>query len=139
LAGHRNYQTQSTAGASFWQFPPMLLIGTAAAGGIALINLIGSFSGWVAPFAIRYRCAAIRRVSDTWPPSEPLKPESLLEHIRNVWVLHGIERNCVAGLYRTMFGIELRLHLGNELIESRLSRYGEAPLLLIAEQANRIC
>ncbi len=41
-----------TAGASFWQFPSMLLAGTAAAGGIALINSIGSFSGWVAPFAI---------------------------------------------------------------------------------------
>ncbi|HZM93205.1 MAG TPA: hypothetical protein VFB92_07295 [Vicinamibacterales bacterium] len=41
-----------TAGASFWQFPPMLLAGSAAAGGIALINSIGSFSGWVAPFAI---------------------------------------------------------------------------------------
>lgn len=41
-----------TSGASFWQFPPMLLSGTAAAGGIALINSIGSFSGWVAPFAI---------------------------------------------------------------------------------------
>jgi sugar phosphate permease len=41
-----------TAGASFWQFPSMLLTGTAAAGGIALINAIGSFSGWVAPFAI---------------------------------------------------------------------------------------
>jgi hypothetical protein len=40
-----------TASASFWQFPPMLLAGTAAAGGIALINSIGSFSGWVAPFA----------------------------------------------------------------------------------------
>jgi len=54
LAGHRNYRTQSTAGASFWEFPPMLLIGTAATGGIALINLIGSFSGWVAPFAIAW-------------------------------------------------------------------------------------
>src|SRR5262245_13156504 len=41
-----------TAGASFWQFPSMLLAGTAAAGGIALINSIGSFSGLVAPFAI---------------------------------------------------------------------------------------
>jgi MFS-type transporter involved in bile tolerance (Atg22 family) len=40
------------ASAPFWQFPPMLLTGTAAAGGIALINSIGSFSGWVAPFAI---------------------------------------------------------------------------------------
>ena len=42
----------ASAGAPFWQFPSMLLAGTAAAGGIALINSIGSFSGWVAPFAI---------------------------------------------------------------------------------------
>jgi len=41
-----------SAGAPFWQFPPMLLAGTAAAGGIALINSVGSFSGWVAPFAV---------------------------------------------------------------------------------------
>ncbi len=30
----------------------MLLAGTAAAGSIALINSVGSFSGWVAPFAV---------------------------------------------------------------------------------------
>ena len=54
-----------------------------------------------------------------------------------MWALHGIERNRVAGLYRTTFDIELRLHLGDELIESRLSRYGEGPLLLIAEQARQ--
>ena len=65
------------------------------------------------------------------------KREPLLEHVRDVWVLHGIERHCVADLYRTTFGIELRLHLGDELIESRLSRYGEEPLLLIAEQAKQ--
>ena len=41
-----------SAGAPFWQFPPMLLAGTAAAGGIALINSIGSFSGLVAPYAV---------------------------------------------------------------------------------------
>jgi nitrate/nitrite transporter NarK len=41
-----------SASAPFWQFPPMILAGTAAAGGIALINSIGSFSGWVAPFVI---------------------------------------------------------------------------------------
>jgi D-galactonate transporter len=33
----------------FWQLPPMLLSGTAAAGGIALINSIGTLSGWVGP------------------------------------------------------------------------------------------
>jgi hypothetical protein len=51
--------------------------------------------------------------------------------------LHGIERKCLAGSYRTTFSIELRLHLGDELVESRLSRYDEAPLLLIAEEAKR--
>jgi D-galactonate transporter len=34
---------------AFWQLPPMLLVGTAAAGGIALINSIGNLSGWVGP------------------------------------------------------------------------------------------
>ena len=76
-------------------------------------------------------------MSDTWPPLGPQRPEPLLEHIRDVWVLHGIEQECVAGLYRTAFGIELRLHLDDELTESRLSRYGEAPLLLITEQAKQ--
>jgi D-galactonate transporter len=31
----------------FWQIPPMFLSGSAAAGGIALINSVGSLSGWV--------------------------------------------------------------------------------------------
>ena len=54
-----------------------------------------------------------------------------------MWVLHGIESNCIAGLYQTTFGVELRIHQNNELIESRLSQYGEEPLLLIAEQAKQ--
>jgi D-galactonate transporter len=33
----------------FWQIPPMLLAGSAAAGGIALINALGNLSGWVGP------------------------------------------------------------------------------------------
>ena len=33
----------------FWQIPPMLLTGSAAAGGIALINSLGNLSGWVGP------------------------------------------------------------------------------------------
>src|SRR5215510_4371858 len=81
--------------------------------------------------------ATIRRVSDTWPPAGPQESEPPLEHIRDLWVLHGIESNCVAGLYQTTFGIELRIHQNNELIESRLSRHGEEPLLLIAEQAKQ--
>jgi D-galactonate transporter len=34
---------------AFWQLPPMLLAGSAAAGGIALINSLGNLSGWVGP------------------------------------------------------------------------------------------
>jgi MFS family permease len=36
----------------FWQIPPMLLTGTAAAGGIALINSLGNLSGWVGPTVV---------------------------------------------------------------------------------------
>jgi D-galactonate transporter len=36
----------------FWQMPTMLLAGTAAAGGIALINSIGNLSGWLGPFLV---------------------------------------------------------------------------------------
>ena len=39
-----------------------------------------------------------------------------------------------AAIWRNDFGLELRVLLGDELIESRLSRYGDAPLLLIAEE-----
>ena len=37
---------------AFWQIPPMLLAGTAAAGGIALINSIGNLSGWMGPSVV---------------------------------------------------------------------------------------
>jgi nitrate/nitrite transporter NarK len=36
----------------FWAMPPMLLAGTAAAGGIALINSIGTVSGWFGPSVV---------------------------------------------------------------------------------------
>ena len=74
-------------------------------------------------------------MSETWPAPGPQKREPLVEHLRDLWVLHGIESNCIAGLYQTTFGVELRIHQNNELVESRLSRYVEAPLILIAEQA----
>ena len=47
--------------------------------------------------------------------------------------LRYIETNCTASIWRNDFGVE---H-GGELIESRLSRNGEAPLLLVAEQARQ--
>jgi hypothetical protein len=68
------------------------------------------------------RRATISRMSDAWPPAGPQKQEPLLEHVRDLWVLHGIESNCIAGLYQTTFGIGLRIHQNNELIESRLSK-----------------
>ena len=36
----------------FWQPPTTLLAGTAAAGGVALINSIGNLSGWLGPFVV---------------------------------------------------------------------------------------
>jgi sugar phosphate permease len=38
----------------FWEMPLMMLTGTAAAGGIALINSIGNLSGFVGPYLIGY-------------------------------------------------------------------------------------
>jgi predicted MFS family arabinose efflux permease len=38
--------------APFWQMPTLALAGTAAAGGIALINSIGNLSGWLGPFMV---------------------------------------------------------------------------------------
>ena len=77
------------------------------------------------------------RVSDTWPPPGTQKPEPLLEHIRDVWTRRYVETNCTAAIWRNDFACGLRVEHGGELIESRLSRYGEAPLRLIAEQAKQ--
>jgi MFS family permease len=40
------------ANGPFWQIPSILLAGSAAAGGIALINSIGALSGWVGPSVV---------------------------------------------------------------------------------------
>ena len=82
-------------------------------------------------------CRLIRGVSDQWTPfTAPRSREPLLEHVRTLWTLQGIQSQCTAAIYRNDFGLELRVELAGELIESRLSRFGEGPLLLIAEQAN---
>jgi len=41
-----------SAFAPFWQMPTTVLTGTAAAGGIALINSLGNLSGWLGPFIV---------------------------------------------------------------------------------------
>ena len=46
----------------------------------------------------------------------------------------GWQSDCTAAIWRNDFGLELRVLHGDELVESRLSRVGEAPLLLIAEE-----
>jgi hypothetical protein len=56
----------------------------------------------------------------------------MLEHVRGVWTLRYIETNCTAAIWRNDFWLELRVEHGGELIDSRLSRYGIEPLLLIA-------
>jgi len=42
----------SGAAPPFWQIPSMLLTGTAAAAGIALINSVGNLSGWLGPSVV---------------------------------------------------------------------------------------
>ena len=51
-----------------------------------------------------------------------------------MWTLRGITSNVTAAIWRNDFGLELRVEHGGELIESRPSRFGEAPLLLIADE-----
>ena len=51
-----------------------------------------------------------------------------------MWTLRGITSDVTAAVWRNDFGLELRVEHRGELIESRLSRYGEAPLTLIADQ-----
>jgi ACS family tartrate transporter-like MFS transporter len=40
--------------APFWSLPPLFLSGTAAAGGIALINSVGNLGGFVGPTLVGY-------------------------------------------------------------------------------------
>jgi len=58
----------------------------------------------------------------------------LLERVRDLWTLHSIQSTCAASIWRNDFGLELRVEHGGELIESRVSRVGEAPLQVIADQ-----
>jgi hypothetical protein len=61
---------------------------------------------------------------DTWPPPGLQQHEPVLEHVRDLWTLHGIQSNVTAAIWRNDFGLELRIEHGGELVESRLSRVG---------------
>ena len=43
---------QSAIAPTFWTLPTAMLTGTAAAGGIALINSVGNLGGFVGPYAM---------------------------------------------------------------------------------------
>ena len=47
----------------FWSVPTALLAGTAAAGGIALVNSMGNLSGFVAPYMLGYIKDATKSLS----------------------------------------------------------------------------
>ena len=58
-----------SAFAPFWPMPTMMLAGTGAAAGIALINSIGNLSGWIAPFVVGWLLDARAprlRASTSW-------------------------------------------------------------------------
>ena len=44
--------------APFWAIPPTFLAGTAAAGGIALINAVGNLGGFAGPYAVGWALQA---------------------------------------------------------------------------------
>jgi len=48
--------------APFWTLPSMFLAGSAAAGGIALINSIGNLGGFIGPYAVGW----IREVTKSY-------------------------------------------------------------------------
>jgi len=70
-------------------------------------------------------------MSDEWPPPGRKPRLPTYEHICDLWTLHGIQSTATAAIWRNDFGLELRIDHGDELTESRLSRLGEEPLLLI--------
>jgi hypothetical protein len=77
------------------------------------------------------RSARVRHLGATGSP----KGGPPFENVRDVWTLRYIQTNCTAAIWRNEFGLELRVGHGGELIESRLSRFGEARLLLIIKES----
>jgi hypothetical protein len=73
-------------------------------------------------------------VTKQWTPFDGQRREPLLERVRDLWTLQGIMSTCTAAIYRNDFGLELRVDVAGELVESRLSRVGEEPLLFITER-----
>jgi hypothetical protein len=76
------------------------------------------------------RSAALSLMCSRGHPAEANRYSSTFA----TWTLHGIQSTCTATLYQTTFDVELRVEHGGELVEPRLSRVGEEPLLLIADQ-----
>jgi len=64
--------------------------------------------------------ATISHMPDTWPPLGPRKRPSTLEHVRDLWTLHGITSDVIAAIRRNDFGLEPCVENNGELVESRL-------------------
>jgi hypothetical protein len=71
---------------------------------------------------------------DYTPFNAQPRREPLLEHVRDLWTLHGIQSTCTAAIFKNDVGLELRVDLGGELMHTQLSRHGEQPLTLRAER-----
>jgi hypothetical protein len=74
---------------------------------------------------VALRCARVRDLATARPT---------LKHVRDLWTLYWSQSNCTAAIWRNDFGLEPRVLHGDELAESRSSRFGDAPLLLIADE-----
>jgi hypothetical protein len=82
----------------------------------------------------QFTAGAVRCARGCGHQGARVKRPSTLEHIRDLWTLNGVRSTCTAAIWRNDFGLELRVENNGDLVESRLSRVGEGPLLLIADQ-----
>jgi ACS family tartrate transporter-like MFS transporter len=81
----------SAAAPPFWQVPPMLLTGTAAAAGIAFINSIGNLSGWLGPTVVGW----LKDLTGT--TATGLYVVASLEALATLLILRFVPRRPVAG------------------------------------------
>jgi ACS family tartrate transporter-like MFS transporter len=78
----------------FWTLPTAMLAGTAAAGGIALINSIGTLSGYVGPVLMgRLRDSSGNYVAGLWALASFMAAAGLVSVVASRWNKAGPEEN----------------------------------------------
>ena len=66
-------------------------------------------------------------------------PDAPLELVRTLWMMRSaVGKEITAAIYAVATGQELRVSLGPELVESRLSRTGDGPLEARADELSAL-